>query len=111
MSTELYDAKDIVDDIFFQAKVPTDLEEDHYYNRSMLIIGHLVKAMDECGMTMDEQRRRVGAKKDELIRELIRLREQGVIRTGDEGQPIAKPIRVRMDAVQKAKRERPRVEI
>ncbi len=78
MSTELFDAKGIADEIHEIANVPPALNDPHFYNTTIAHLETLIKAMDEYGMTMGEQRMRVGRKKDELISELIRLRERGV---------------------------------
>jgi hypothetical protein len=93
LSTELYDAKDIADDIHELAKVPP-LLNDHIYGMTIQMIEALILGMDEAGMTMTEQRTRMGRKKDELITELVRLRDEGVLISGDPGQPIKK---VRVD--------------
>lgn len=91
MSTELFEAKGLADEIHHAARV----SEKHNPEIYMMTIGHiesLIKAMDDAGLTMADQRKRMGAKKDELIGELKRLRDQGVLRTGDEGQPRAAPM-------------------
>lgn len=89
MSTELFDAKNIVDEIHHIANVPEE-KNDFVYTMTLAHIGSLINEMDRKGMTMAEQRQRMGAKKDELIGELIRLREQGVLRgDGEEGRPRA----------------------
>jgi hypothetical protein len=102
MSTELYDAKDLADEIHAIAGVPPDKNDSVIYEMTLQHIATLLKAMDEAGLTMDEQRRRVGKKKDELIGELIRLREQGTLKGEAEGDRKDKPVvRVHMRNVQK----------
>lgn len=92
MSTELYDAKDMADQIFDLAGVDPEANENNDYLHTMAIqqIGHLITEMDARGMTMNEQRIRMGRKKDELVSELIRLRNAGVIK-GQKGDRLAKP--------------------
>jgi uncharacterized protein (UPF0297 family) len=87
MSTELYDAKQLADEIHEIAKVPPDLNE-HIYGMTLQMIEHLIGAMDQYGLTMNEQRTKMGRKKDELITELVRLRDEGILISGDPGQPI-----------------------
>lgn len=91
MSTELYEAKDIVDQIFATAQVPPERNDEIIYNMAMQHIGSLIHEMDLRGITMNEQRVRMGRKKDELISELIRLRENGTLEgpNGYERKPTA----------------------
>lgn len=85
MSTELYDARDLADQIHDAARVPESKNEE-VYAMTMQMIGTLIKAMDEAGMTMAEQRRRMGDKTSELVKELTVLRENGVLR-GEDDEP------------------------
>ena len=92
MSTELFEAKGLADEIHDAARVPQELNDPIIYNRTLEHIETLIKAMDEAGFTMNEQRSRMGKKKDELISELTRLRDSGVLRSGDERQPMSQPL-------------------
>jgi len=99
MSTELFDAKNLADEIHLAANVPEAKNED-IYNMTLAHLGSFVHSMDLDGMTMAEQRRRVGEKKDELIKALIKLREEGVLHgDGEEGRPRAKPRTVNAGAI------------
>jgi hypothetical protein len=89
LSTELYEAKQMADEIHETAQVPPDLNE-HIYGMTIQMIEHLIGAMDWHGLSMNEQRTKMGRKKDELITELVRLRDEGVLISGDPGQPLKK---------------------
>lgn len=95
MSTELFEAKGLADEIHHAARIPEKLNPE-IYNMTLNHIETLINAMDAAGFTMKQQRQRMGKKKDELIGELRRLRDKGVLRTGDDGQPIAKPLAMHM---------------
>lgn len=99
MSTELFEAKGLADEIHDIAEVPPELNDAHIYNLTLQHLETLIKAMDEAGLTMDEQRRRMGKKKDELISELIRLRAQGVLRGKTERFLKSAPIVVTPDKI------------
>lgn len=92
MSTELFDAKGLADDIHNAAKVPESKNEE-IYTMTMQMIGQLAKEMDARGMTMNEQRTRMGRKKDELIKELISLRERGILKGEAEEPRKDRPVR------------------
>jgi predicted negative regulator of RcsB-dependent stress response len=88
MSTELYDAKNLADDIHDIAKVPPALNE-HIYGMTLAMIEALIRAMDDANMSMAEQRIRMGKKKDELISELISLRDRRIVFSPDGVMPAA----------------------
>lgn len=93
MSTELFDARGIADDIHNAAKVPESKNEE-IYTMTMQMIGQLAKEMDARGMSMSEQRTRMGRKKDELIKELVSLRERGILKAEDSEPRKERPVRV-----------------
>jgi len=76
MSTELFDAKGIADEIHYAANVP-ESRNPEVYIMTVQMLGQMVGNMDKYGLTMAEQRRRISAKKDELIGELRALVAQG----------------------------------
>jgi predicted transcriptional regulator len=82
--------KEVPDDIHWHANVPPELNPD-LYATTKAHIESLLDEMDKRGMSANEQRIRLGRKKDELITALKELAEKGIARTGEEGQPKAKP--------------------
>ncbi len=82
--------RQVPDDIHWHAKAPPELNPELYANTKAHIEG-LLDEMDKRGMSKAEQLVRLGRKKDELISALKDLVEQGIARTGEEGQPKAVP--------------------
>jgi predicted transcriptional regulator len=97
MSTELFDAKNISDDIHEIAGVP-EKENPDIFAMTVAMIADLIIQMDSYNMSMNEQRTRMGRKKDELITELKRLKEEGILFSGEPRQPI-KNVRMHMDQI------------
>ena len=101
MSTELFEAKAMADEIHDAAGVPEARNPD-VYTMTIDMITRVIVGMDAHGMSMAQQRTLMGRKKDELIVELKRLREQGVL-NGDAGllNRKAAPVRVNMGSINK----------
>jgi predicted transcriptional regulator len=98
MSTELFDAKNISDDIHEIAGVPESLNPE-IFAMTVAMLADLIIQMDSRGMSMNEQKTRMGRKKDELINELKRLKEEGIVFSGEPRQPIKKRM-VKADQIQ-----------
>jgi hypothetical protein len=82
--------REVPDDIHWHAKAPPELNPE-LYATTKAHIESLLAEMDQRGMSANEQRIRLGRKKDELISALKELVEKGIARTGEEGQPKSKP--------------------
>ena len=91
----------VPEDIHYLAGVPADLNPDLY----KMTEGMILAAMDrweKAGLSLNEQRHALDKEKDHLVRELVILKEKGIARTGEEGQPRSAPRVVRMADVRKA---------
>ena len=98
MSTELFEAKALADEIHHASDVPEE-KNNEIYNITLTHIGTLILEMDRKGLTMDEQRTRMGKKKDELIGELKNLRARGILRGDNNEGRMAEPTRIHIGQI------------
>jgi hypothetical protein len=84
--------KSVPQDIHDLAGVPPDKNPD-IYQMTVQMIGAVVDHCEKAGLSLEESKRVMGKRKDELIRELISLRDQGVL-IGESDKPRReKPVR------------------
>jgi hypothetical protein len=97
--------KSVPEDIHYLAGVPPSKNPD-IYQMTVAMIAAVVDHCEKAGLSRDESRALMGKKKDELISELISLRERGIL-IGESDEPRkSKPVRkVSMRDVQKVARQ------
>lgn len=93
--------KSVPDDIHDLAGVPS-AKNEHLYRMTVEMISAAMDSWEKDGLSFNEQKAALGKKKDELISELISLRERGIAIGDIEGAPRAAARVVSMADIRKA---------